>query len=177
MRFRTPSSRLKAKKTERLNLIPILDAVFIFIFFLLMSAQFIKIYEIGSDIPIISDSPPPKNQKKPLALTLEIKNSGFTLYKGVPSQAFKSINKLASGDYDLNSLHDFLVQVKKSHSDESVIVFEPKVDLNYEVLIQIMDAVRMFRKTDDSIYIKDKEGMDTKLDTLFHKIMFGNLMG
>lgn len=176
MRYRVPSSRLKARKGERLNLIPILDAVFIFIFFLLMSAQFIKIYEIGSDVPIVSSSPPPKNQKKPLALTLRIHGKGFTLYRGVPSAPYKSIDKLPSGDYDLNALHDHLVEMKKNYTHEQTIVFEPTIDLEYKNIVEIMDAVRMLKKTDESIYGKDKDGLDVKINTLFNKILFGNLM-
>ena len=65
--MRTAPKR-KKKKVERLNLIPILDAVFIFIFFLLMSAQFLEIYQVGSDLPIATDAPPPKD-KDPLNLT------------------------------------------------------------------------------------------------------------
>ena len=65
MSYRTPTSRRTKKKKQGLNLIPILDAIFILIFFLLMSAQFVKIYEIGSDVPIVSDQEPPKDKKKP----------------------------------------------------------------------------------------------------------------
>ena len=38
--MRLPSSRRKKRPEEKLNLVPIMDSVFIFIFFLLMSAQF-----------------------------------------------------------------------------------------------------------------------------------------
>ena len=176
MSYRTPTSRLKSRKGERLNLIPILDAVFIFIFFLLMSAQFIKIYEIGSDVPIISSAPPPKEQKKPLALTLKVHSKGFTLYRGVPSSAYKSIGKLPSGEYDLNSLHDHLVEMKKNFTHEKSIVLEPVINLDYKTIVDIMDAVRMLKHTDDAIYTKDADGLDVKINTLFHKILFGNLM-
>ena len=43
--LRAPSRRQRKEPEKRLNLIPILDSVFIFIFFLLMSANFIKIFE------------------------------------------------------------------------------------------------------------------------------------
>ena len=56
--LRAPSRRKRKEPVKRLNLIPILDAVFIFIFFLLMSANFIKIYEVQSDVPIVSTTPP-----------------------------------------------------------------------------------------------------------------------
>ena len=40
----------KGKRIERLNLIPILDAIFIFIFFLLLSADFVQLGEIAMKV-------------------------------------------------------------------------------------------------------------------------------
>ncbi|MBC98168.1 MAG: hypothetical protein CME63_10485 [Halobacteriovoraceae bacterium] len=94
--LRAPSRRKRKEPVKRLNLIPILDAVFIFIFFLLMSANFIKIYEVQSDVPIVS-SAPPKSNKKPLALTLKVTGAGLKLYTGVPSKLVKRINKTPEG--------------------------------------------------------------------------------
>lgn len=176
MAYKTPTRRKAKRKQERINLIPILDAVFIFIFFLLMSTQFIKVFEIGSDIPILSSSPPPKNQKKPLALTLTIQGSGFVVSQGVPSRVVKKIGKLTNGKYDLNTLHDYLITVKRRHINEESIILEPIIDLKYEEIIKIMDSVRMLKNTDDSFYRKDKDGIDVKIKTLFSKIIFGNLM-
>jgi biopolymer transport protein ExbD len=176
MGYRKPTSRHKKKKEEGINLVPILDAVFILIFFLLMSAQFVKIYEIGSDVPIISNSEPPKNKKKPLALTLTITRRGFKLATGVPSKTIKSINKTGEGKYDLIALHDYLLNIKKRNLNEEVIVFEPIVDLTYEDIVKIMDSVRMLKKTDDILFKKDIDGIDVQMKTLFSKIMFGNLM-
>lgn len=176
MAYKTPTSRKTKKGHQRLNLIPILDAVFIFIFFLLMSTQFIKIFEISSDIPIISNEPPPKNQKKPLALTITIKGNGFDIATGVPSRTIKRIGKNSEGQYDLNTLHEFLVTLKKSNINESSVVLEPVIDLQYEEIVKIMDAIRLMKKTDDPIFKKDKDGIDQQLKTLFHQIIFGNLM-
>ena len=47
--IRAPSGRKNKKKVKPLNLIPILDSVFIFIFFLLMSANFVEFFEIQSN--------------------------------------------------------------------------------------------------------------------------------
>lgn len=176
MGYRKPTSRHKKKKDEGINLVPILDAVFILIFFLLMSAQFVKIYEIGSNVPIISNSEPPKDKKKPLALTLTISKRGFKLASGVPSKTIKSISKTGEGKYDLIALHDYLINIKKNNLSEEVIVFEPVVDLTYEDIVKIMDSVRMLKKTDDTLFKKDKDGIDVQIKTLFSKIMFGNLM-
>jgi biopolymer transport protein ExbD len=176
MSYKKPTRRKKNKEDQGLNLVPILDAVFILIFFLLMSAQFVKIYEIGSDVPIISNSEPPKDKKKPLALTVEITKNGFSISTGVPAKRIKRIGKNQNGDYDLLTLHEFLVDLKKTNLSEEVIVIEPIVDLTYEEIVKIMDEVRVLKKTDDALFKKDKDGLDVQLKTLFSKIMFGNLM-
>ena len=176
MAYRTPTSRKSKKKDSKLNLIPILDAVFIFLFFLLMSTQFIKIFEISSDIPLISNEPPPKTKKKPLALTVTIKKSGFVISSGIPSKIINNIRKTSEGKYDLATLHNYLVQLKKKNVKENSVILEPIIDLNYEEIIKIMDAVRLLKNTDDPIFSKDKDGIDVQIKTLFHKIIFGNLM-
>ena len=68
------------------------------------------------------------------------------------------------------------MQLKKQHAKEKTIVLEPKVDLDYEMIVKIMDAIRMLDKTDEEIYIKDKDGIDLRVKELFNKIVFGNLM-
>lgn len=175
MSYKKPSSRISKRSDQKLNLIPILDAVFIFIFFLLMSTQFVQIFEIGSDVPLVSNEPPPKNQKKPLALTVEIKKSGFVVSTGVPSRVRTRIPKKGS-EYDLESLHNYLVSIKKRNIKEESIILEPTVDLEYEQIVKIMDSVRMLKNTDDALFKKDKDGIDVQIKTLFSKIVFGNLM-
>ena len=88
--------RKKLNKMPKLNLIPILDAIFIFIFFLLMSAQFLDIYEIGSDAPITTTLTQPKPDKEPLNLTLEISNQDVVVKTGVDGNVYKKINGVFS---------------------------------------------------------------------------------
>ena len=83
-------SKRKIAKPPKLNLIPILDAIFIFIFFLLMSAQFIDIYEIGSDAPI-SASSDKHPEKDPLNLTLVLKNDSIVVKTGLNGDVKKKI--------------------------------------------------------------------------------------
>lgn len=158
-----------------LSLTSIMDAIFSFIFFLLFSVTFIKIYEVPSDVPMSTNQPPPTNEK-PLALTLKVEENGLSLYKGVPSQFFKQFGKLADGKYDLLALHDFLVTVKKEFPKEESIVIEPIFDIEYESIINIMDAVRLIKNTDESIYRPGKDGISEKIETLFGNVVFGNLL-
>lgn len=174
--YRTPSSRKRNKKENRLNLIPILDAIFIFIFFLLMSASFFKVYEIQSDVPIVSDSPPPKNQKPPLALTISIYKSKINIATGVPSRVIKSFENLSDGVYDVDGLHDYLIKLKKNHLSEKTALMEPKYNMSYDDIVKVMDAVRMFKDTDEALFEKDKNGLTVKVEKLFGNIIFSNVM-
>lgn len=172
--YRVPSRRKRLSAVKKPNLIPILDAVFIFIFFLLMSANFIKIFEIQSDVPLISNREPPKN-KKQLALTLKIGGSSIGIYTGIPSSIYKRVPKLASGDYDLETLHEILLRLKRGYKREKTAIIDPIIDLEYEQIIKIMDAVRMVKPTDEAMYMKDKDGIETKIQDLFSNIIFGDI--
>jgi biopolymer transport protein ExbD len=174
--LKVPTSRKRKKPEEKLNLVPIMDSVFIFIFFLLMSASFLKIYEIGSPIPIISESEPPKEKKDPLALTMKIDTDTVTLLSGVPSRPFKSFARQTAGEFNYEEIHSSLIELKMKHLDEDSIIFEPVGDLTYEEIVKIMDAVRVFNKTDEAVFKTNKDGIDEKVKNLFDKIIFSNLM-
>ena len=173
--YRPPSHRkIKKGGEDKINLVPILDAVFILIFFLLLSSQFMSIYEINSDVPLVSSNePPPK--KKPLALTVEIRENALWVFSGVPSRVETQIPKDEEGEYDLVALHDYMVEKKKKHTDERSIIIEPVIDVEYEKIVLIMDAVRMLRPTDETFFLKNKEGIEEEVEVLFDKIMFGNI--
>jgi biopolymer transport protein ExbD len=174
MAYKQPTRRKSKRNREQLNLIPILDSVFIFLFFLLMSSQFLKIYEIGSDIPILSQAEPPKSKEKPLGLTVEIRKEGF-LVSTMNPRTDVQIKKLAK-DYDLEGLHTHLVKLKQIHKKEKMVILEPVVDVEYQEIINIMDAVRMFKNTDEQLFMKDKDGIEVRVKELFNNIIFGNLM-
>jgi len=171
--LKKPSRKNYKYEFKRPNLIPILDAVFIFIFFLLLSANFLKVYEINSNVPTISSLPPKKNQK-PLNLGLKIQNNKIRIYTGVPWKLLKTINK-KNGKYDLNLLHDYLIAIKRKNLRERTITLEPRDSIEYFQIVKIMDAVRLFRNTDPSLYIKTKDGLDQKVEILFDDIIFGNI--
>jgi biopolymer transport protein ExbD len=176
MAYKTPTSRRVTQKKEGINLIPILDAVFIFIFFLLMSTQFVKIYEISSDIPIVSNEPPPKKQKKQLALTVTIQKNAIVVTSGLPVNTRKSFKRKGKDEYDLESLHNYLLKVKRRNLKEETVILEPVTDLTYEGIVKIMDSIRKINNTDEPIFRKDKDGIDVQVKKLFHNIVFGNIM-
>ncbi|MGB0452897.1 MAG: ExbD/TolR family protein [Bacteriovoracaceae bacterium] len=172
--IRAPSSRKEKKTVKKLNLIPILDSVFIFIFFLLMSTNFIEIFEIQSNVPIISNKPV-KSKDKPLGLLVQVLTDEIRLFSGVPAKLIQSYGKLPSGDYDLEKLHDRLVVLKQKYITEKTIMLEPLVDISYQDIVKIMDSLRTMKTTDPTLFIKDKDNLDVKVRELFPDIIFTNI--
>lgn len=153
----------KDRVVNKLNLIPILDSVFIFIFFLLMSAQFIDLYEIGGDAPIIKKVTEVQNQKEQLNLVLEIGKEQILVRTGEKSIVLKTINRAPAG-YDLEGLRKTLISLKMSNKEESQVVIRPSKEVVYSEVVSVMDIVREFIQV---------EGIGKT--RLFNKIIFDTL--
>ena len=133
--------RKQKKSPPKLNLIPILDSVFIFIFFLLMSTQFIEIYQIGSEVPSIKTVDTQKdNDDEPLNLTLKISENEIQIMTGVPLSLYESIS-LAEGKGILE-LQKKLWKIKGNNNDENTVRLRPNPDVSYEHIVKIIDASR-----------------------------------
>ena len=156
----------KKKKTQKLNLIPILDAIFIFIFFLLMSAQFIDIYEIGSDAPITSTSSE-KMDKKPLNLTLVLKGDQIIVKTGVEETVYKT-----HPYRELAALNETLVELKKKYPEETSAIIKPYKDFPYKKIVKIIDTTREITKPNFYITALDKNNRKYPTKILFEKIIF-----
>ena len=170
--LRKPSRKNFKYKFQRPNLIPVLDAVFIFIFFLLFSADFVNLFEINSNVPIVSSAPPSKTI--PLNLTLKVTNNKLTLYKGINRRFVRSFN-ISKDNLDLNPLHQALIKIKKNNLSERTIILEPSKSVDYEMIVRIMDEVMLLRRTDEALFTKDKSGIDVRIKYLFDDIIFGNI--
>lgn len=128
----------------KLNLIPIMDAVFIFIFFLLFSAQFIKIFEHGSDAPVVSDAPPIDKQKTdPLNLKIRVDTRSVRITTGLAENEYKRFD--LTGDVaDYLKINEALMDLKssKAKKEDDYAIIIPASKVKYEVIVKIMDAVR-----------------------------------
>lgn len=126
------------KKAEKLNLIPILDAVFIFIFFLLMSAQFVEIHEIRTDRPLVKDVSEKKDDKPPLNLTLKVTKNNIDVVTGLDEKVVKTI-KIGDDDKSMNELGQTLGKIKEKHPDEKTIIIKPGKTVKYAQIIKVVD--------------------------------------
>tara|TARA_B100001971_G_scaffold215193_1_gene260094 strand:- start:180974 stop:181471 length:498 start_codon:yes stop_codon:yes gene_type:complete len=159
--------RRRIKKMPKLNLIPILDAIFIFIFFLLMSAQFLDIYEIGSDAPITTSIEQPKPDKEPLNLTLEIKKDKIVVKTGLDGNVYKSIS-----ESELSKLNDILIELKNQNPKENSAILKPVSNYEYHKIVKIIDATREVIKPNVYVTSVDDNNRKYASRVLFDKIIF-----
>ncbi|MCK5072564.1 MAG: biopolymer transporter ExbD [Bacteriovoracaceae bacterium] len=168
-------NKKKKDKKVKPNLIPILDAVFIFIFFLLISAQFIDVYEINSDAPAVVTIDRKIDKKKPLNLVLEIRTSRIVIKTGLSEDTFKTIGKNNSGKYDLVKLGEVLMNLKVKNIDEKSVILRPVSIVPYSDIVRIMDVARA-AKGNKIIQGKNKKGELVKTVNMFDQIIFETII-
>lgn len=132
--MRTPH---KMKKVAKLNLIPIMDAVFIFIFFLLMSAQFVDVFEIGSSVPMVKEVREVPKEKDPLNLVIEVHPSEVVIRKG---KTGTEVGKFSDQEWD--KLRQVLMGLKKSYPAEKVAQLRPQGKVPFHRLIKVIDHAK-----------------------------------
>lgn len=144
----------KIKKPEKLNLVPILDSVFIFIFFLLMSAQFVEVYEIGSSLPMTKEAKEESREKDPLNLTLEVGKEEIVVKTGLRNTRSKTFPVTAQ-----NEIKDYLTDLKRRHPKENTMILKADPKVSFQRLVTVIDTTQT--------------GKDKK-EKLFEQIVFDN---
>jgi len=111
--------------------------------FLLITAVFSRITIVELDLPSAQNSEP----STPLfRVEVVVRHNGLELMDG--KSVIAAIPK-SDGRYDLETLSDYLVEIKSSYpdKDDASVLVEP--DISYDHLIQVMDVVRSVEQTGD----------------------------
>lgn len=125
----------------KLNLIPIMDAVFIFIFFLLFSAQFIKMFEIETDAPIVSQTPQiAKPDEDPLNLKIKILESKIEVTTGQNEKIVATL--IRSSKTDIEKLKTIVLDLRKRFPDDDYAILAPVSSIPYEDIIEVIDLIQ-----------------------------------
>ena len=179
--LKKPSQRRSGRRVEdiELPLIPIMDAFVTLIAFLLLATSLLAVTLIDTPVPVVSNMPDEPNKTKPLALQLRIDQDMLTLSsmsRQIPEQKFPKVEK----GYDLDKLHEALVQIRLKFPTERNIVFYPAADVKYDDLVQLMDATRLLLKTDPPLPNYTEKVGDETVDRVeqfvFPNVVFGNVI-
>lgn len=133
-----PSSQSnRLRKPVELNLVPMIDIFTVLVTFLLMTAVFSRLVIMQLDLP--SSLAEPGAATPEFRLEVIVRKEGFELTNGTTLIA--TIPKV-DDQYDLKALSELAASLKREYpeaNDASVLL---ELDIEYDYLIQVMDAVR-----------------------------------
>ncbi|MBF0316002.1 MAG: biopolymer transporter ExbD [Oligoflexia bacterium] len=152
------------KKRERLitetplNLVPVMDCVFILMFFLLQSAQFIHLYELSSETPVIASVPSDKElEHEPLNLTVKVMERGLEIRSGMQGKLISKISDIAN-KINQEELSSQLFSIRVKNPLEKFVIIAPEIDIKYEKIVKVMEAVNTLPEGKKEASINDNKG-------------------
>jgi len=142
--YSLPSARRKKLKADGLNLTPILDVVFVLIFFLLFSVQLLRIYEIGSDLPIYQEPSEsnPLQKKKKFELKVYISNKYIRFHNALNRKELDKFEVEWDNKEFEKKVELKIQEIKNDHPTERRVVVKTHKNVLYNNLITIMDKLR-----------------------------------
>ena len=127
--------RVRRKRSTELNLVSMIDILTVLMFFLLVNSIGVSI--LGINLPNDSASaaePPPHNLAVVIrAGDLVLTDNGFAI-RSIP---------LANGSHDYAALATLMRETKQRLPGESKITLLSEPGIAYDVLVSVMDAVRV----------------------------------
>lgn len=170
------------KEAPELNITTFLNLMVVLVPFLLITAVFSRITVMELSLPTSASS---SSSKQQLSVEVIVRNKGLEIGNGrqvlarFPLLKPDEIQTADSGDdaeeneddiskrYDLKKLTKYLIQIKSKYPDKSdaIVLMEP--DIEYRVLISVMDAVR-------SSFVRQK-GAEGEADVLQQVVLFPDI--
>ena len=131
----------RVHKPSELLLVPMIDIFTVLVTFLLMTAVFSRITILELELPSAAGGPAVAEPE--FRLEVILRKEGFELTNG--TSIIAAVPKVG-GDYDLKALSELAQSLKLDHPDvdDASILLEPKIE--YDDLIQVMDAIRSAEK-------------------------------
>ena len=139
-----PRAKRRARKSEStdLDLTPYMNLLVVLAPFLLITAVFTRLSVLEIDLPtpsaeLESRVPPPE---APISLTISVTEKALVVANG--SRVLRVVEAGADG-HDLAALSAVLQEIKAGHPqvEDAVILSRPGIE--YGLLVEVMDAVRL----------------------------------
>ena len=165
--FRRYRNRPKAESFDTdimrvLNLIPMMDILTVLVIFLLITAVFTHITIMDLSIPTHAGESAVNTPN--FSIEVIVRKAGLEIANGSSVEA--AIPK-KDGKYDLEMVSNMLTRLKAQYpgKEDATILVEP--DIQYDHVIQIMDAIRMAD-------VREEGGGEMKKIVLFPKVSIGD---
>ena len=145
-------SRARHKEQEEMNITAFMNLMVVLVPFLLITAVFTHLSILELHLPSLGDSSQNKKNKPEFNLQVTIRNNALVLSdtQGGLIRKFDKTGKT----FDYKLLNATLQQVKARFPDKTnvTILAEPRTE--YDTLVQVMDAVRMYTAVVDGSVVQ-----------------------
>ena len=154
--------KIRMQETPGLDVTTFMNLMVVLIPFLLISAVFSRVTIMELSVPTSAGGA--ADQRPNFAIEVIVRKAGFEIANGSSVEA--AIPK-KEGRYDMAMLNEMLMRLKAQYPDkeDATVLMEP--DIEYDYLIQIMDAVR-------GTEIKDENSEVSQRMVLFPDISIGD---
>ena len=126
----------KTKEPPELDITTFLNLMVILIPFLLISAVFTRITVLELNIP---SGPGNAADKPQITIEVTIREQGLEIGNG--RGVISNIPKL-NGQYNVQKLSEQLLKIKKNYPDKTDATILVELDIEYDYMVKVMDAVR-----------------------------------
>ncbi len=137
----------KRHDSADINLTSMIDMMTILVFFLLIHGGFIRLAILELNLPAAQSVP----SEEPPTFQLEITVRKTGIEVGDRTAGMLSRIEKIDEDYDFAKLTDFLTKIKKQFPDKVDATLLLEADVPYEVLVSVMDRVRVAEARDETI--------------------------
>lgn len=144
--------RRHKKKADELNIIAFLNIMVILIPFLLVSTVFSRTNILELNIPPAGPSLPLTELKNDMQLVITIRKDSIDVGDTVGG-LLKRIPITPKG-HDFRALSQLLTQVKTRFPDKKSATILPEPEVTYEILVQVMDAVRSVAQVQSATVVR-----------------------
>lgn len=162
--IRNRRSRRRQREPADLSITAFMNLMVILVPFLLITAVFTRMAVLEISVPSASEQP----QEQDDQLHLEVVVHDNALVVGDSRRIIAVVERTDSGAYNYERLSAIMQRIKKANPEARRARVLLEADTKYEVLVHVMDTVRMAERPDP-----DNPG-ETIQVTLFPKIALGD---
>ena len=145
-------SRQRHKDQQELNITAFMNLMVVLVPFLLMTAVFTHMTIIELNLPSLGDSPQEDKDKQEFVLHVTIRKDAVVLSDSRGGLS-KSVTRVGER-HDYQTLTSTLKQIKARVPDKTSATILSEQYTDYDTLVQVMDAVRMYAAVIDGSIVQ-----------------------
>ena len=149
--MRRKAHRRSRHDVAELNITAFMNLMVVLVPFLLITAVFSRMAILELNLPASNSTPA---DEPAAALSLEITIREGVIEIGDRNKGLLKVVRNNADGYDLKALSDYLTVVKRRFPDkvDATLLLEP--DIEYDILVQVMDTVRVVEVVQSAAVVK-----------------------